>query len=73
MKTFIQENNELLKGINNATGDMARLAHRLAETSDRLQVILDQANAQIRAGHDHVSFDKWKIEVLNRPLNSGRF
>ncbi len=38
---LIEENNELLNRIKSATGDTARLAHRLSETTNRLEHLIN--------------------------------
>lgn len=68
MKTLIDENTELLNSLKACDGDMARLAHRLSETTERLRAVLDQANAQFRAGDRHATFNRQTIESLNLSL-----
>jgi hypothetical protein len=64
-KTFIQENSELLNSLPPLTGDAARLAHRLSQATDRLQAVIEQANAQFKVGDRHATFSKNFIDNLN--------
>lgn len=64
-KTFVQENNQLINSFPALTGDMARLAHRLAQANDRLAAVIEQANAQFKVGDRHATFNKNFIDNLN--------
>jgi len=64
-KTFIQENNQLINSFPTLTGDMARLAFRLAQANDRLAAVIEQANAQFKVGDRYATFSKNFIDNLN--------
>ena len=67
-KTFIEETTELLNSLHSCSGDQARLAHRLSEALNRLQAVIDQANAQFKAGDKHATFNKQTIASINERL-----
>jgi hypothetical protein len=66
--TITKENVELLNTIKSLTGDPARLAHRLAETSARLEAVIAQAEAQFAAGDRWATFNRQTIEALKKGL-----
>jgi hypothetical protein len=65
--TFTDDCKELLNSLPPATGDTARLAHRLSEAVTRLESFLGQANAQFKAGDTHATFNKSFIAAINDP------
>lgn len=69
--SIIEENEKLLKG-KTFTGDAARLAQRLSETSSRLEAVIAQAEAQFIAGDRHATFNRQTIEALKRGLLSAK-
>lgn len=69
---IVEENLSLLKSMPTLTGEAAQLAHRLAETTERLKTLLDQANAQFRVGDRHATFNKQTIESVSKGLYGGR-
>lgn len=68
--SIIKENKELLNRLPSLTGDAARLAHRLSVTTNRLEEILSQAEAQFRAGDRHATFSKQTIQALRMGLQN---
>lgn len=66
--TLIEENTELLNSLPTLTGDSARLAHRLSETTLRLEAIISQAQAQFNAGDRYAIFNKQTIQSLDRSI-----
>lgn len=65
-KTFIQENNQLINSFPALTGDMARLAKRLAKATHLLACVVEQANDQFKAGNKTATFSKNFIDNLNQ-------
>lgn len=65
---IVEENNKLINSIPSCTGDMARLSHRLSETTNRLEALISQANAQFKVGDKHATFNKQTIEAAQRGL-----
>lgn len=65
---LVQENNTLLNSLPASTGDMARLANRLSETTNRLEEIINQAEAQFKVGDRHATFSKETIRALSKGL-----
>lgn len=64
-KTFIQENKELIRSIPACSGDMARLCFRLAQANERLEAVVEQANAQFKVGDRYATFSKNFVDNLN--------
>ena len=67
--TFIQQQTTLLNSLGPCSGDKAKLAHALSTALDRLQGVVDQANAQFKVGDRHATFNRQTIEKLNEPFN----
>jgi Holliday junction resolvasome RuvABC endonuclease subunit len=73
--TFIDENEKLLSSLGNGPvndSDVLRLRHRLTQANERLKAVVDQAQAQFKAGDAHATFNKQTIEKLNEPLFHGK-
>jgi hypothetical protein len=65
---IIQENRELLNTLSAVTGDVARLAHRLSETTNRLEAFISQAEAQFKVGDHHATFNQQFIQNIQLGL-----
>ena len=70
MKTFIQQVQHLLNSIDPDTDEEYRLQLIALETLLRLSSVIDQANAQFKAGDSHATFNKEFIEALCKPEDS---
>ncbi len=66
-KTFIGDCQTLLDSLPILTGDSARVALRLSCALNRLEGIINQAEAQFKAGDRHATFSRQTIEALNNP------
>lgn len=66
-RTFTEK---VLFTINNSPaciGEQAQALHLLSQSYDRLRAVIDQAQAQFRAGDTHATFNKQFIESLDAP------
>lgn len=76
--SFIKENEQLLAQLQGVDAgeikrlDVARLIHRFNATNERLKQMLDQANAQFKAGDRHATFSKQTIQAMEEPLYHGK-
>ena len=64
--TIIEKNRELISSVafKGNSSKVSELASQLAETTDRLEALLSQADAQFKAGDRHASFNKQTIEKI---------
>ncbi len=65
---LIEENKTLLNSLPNLTGDMARLAHRLAETTNRLVFVKEYL--RLAGEGKTVVFHREDLKLLLAGLNS---
>ena len=66
-KTFIGDCQTLLDSLPALTGDNARVAHRLCRALNRLENIINHAEAQFKVGDSYATFNRQSIEALNKP------
>jgi arsenate reductase-like glutaredoxin family protein len=62
--SIIEKNREIISSVTfkDNSPKVSELAAQLSETTDRLDALLSQANAQFKAGDSHATFNKQTIE-----------